>query len=156
MLTVGGIATVDHLASEPDNQVKGTAEAHAAAWVRVTSVGSSEFGGSESDWGHGAAENLIRKAVYEGAVNAYVSVSAGSAVETTEDVDLREIVDALPVYDQATELLEMAGYNEVTPDEGDILKAIVDVTVEQETGSKPVVTYQVTNATIEDITNNQG
>ncbi|MES2876205.1 MAG: hypothetical protein V4678_01920 [Patescibacteria group bacterium] len=122
-------------------------EAHAE--VTVPAFASAEFNGSEGDWGHGTAENIILYALGEGASKAFAAVQLeGEAPKTPDDVV--KAVENLPVYDQANEALEMAGYNEIVPDDGDKLTIEIAVTAD----SSGDVSYEVVDAVIEDIKNN--
>ncbi|MBC7512118.1 hypothetical protein H7142_00440 [Candidatus Saccharibacteria bacterium] len=108
---------------------------------------SAKFEGGEEGWGHKTAQNLILYAVGKGAMQTSVST-----METAADPSsVAEMAESLPVYDQATEALEMAHYNDVVPDVGDILTIEVEVT----TNSDQNVSYEVVSAEIKDISNNQ-
>lgn len=151
LLGAGGAVGIDRLNDADDSH-----EAHGFAMnAKVAAQASGKFGGSESDWGNGTAEDLIRKAVHEGAAHALANISTGTEQGGAADYDLQAIIDALPVYDQANQALEMADYTSVTPDKGDLLAVSVAVNTEWNGDSKPVVTYEVTDAKIEDIENNQ-
>lgn len=146
LLVSGGAAVGTELIND-------SPEAQVSARAMATAHASGEFGGSESDWGHGTAETLIKEAVYEGAVHAYAKIVVNHDNET--EVDLAEIVESLPVYDQASDALEMAGYTEVTPDRGDVFDVNVEVVAERNGTKDPTITYVVTGASIKDIENNQ-
>jgi hypothetical protein len=105
---------------------------------------SEEFGGSDEGWGQGTAERAIKEAVEKGIERI--------DIKSTEfdNIDIPQVVEELPVLEQAAEVLETAGYNEVVPDPGDELNVEVAVTADS-TGD---VSYEVTNAKITDITNN--
>lgn len=145
-LLAAGAATfgaVEH--SGPDEHDKREAVAEATAMVHTESM--VKFGGSESGWGHGAAEKAIHVAVKEGLTKVGVMTDDVSS----EKLDIEKVVSELPVYEQAELVLEMAGYENVSPDEGDVLVVGVDVTLDTEDG----VSYEVTDAHIEDLHNNQ-
>ena len=125
-------------------------EAYAQVTAAATAVG--EFGGSESDWGHGTAESLLKKALAEGVVHAYAGMDMdGNGKADLSDEELESIIDELPTYEQADQLLEDARYNEIMPDKGDRLLVEVKVTAD----SDKHVSYEVVDAKIQDVANNQ-
>lgn len=121
-------------------------ETKAEAIVNVTAV--SQFEGADSGWGHSTAERAITEAVHEGAATAFESIDNGEL--EFADGELEEIIEALPVYDEAYDVLDMAGYNEIIPDEGDKLHIDVEVTA----NTDKEVSYVVKHAEIQDLPNN--
>ena len=115
----------------------------AEATVPVQS--SEEFGGSDEGWGQGTAERAIKNAVEKGIEQI--------EIKSTEfdNIDVSKVIEDLPVHDQAAEALDTAGYGKVLPESGDELVIEVAVTAD----STGAVSYEVTDAKINDFVNNQ-
>lgn len=139
----GAVAYGTSDGSSPETQEH--AEAYASATVRAEQI--VEFGGDSDTWGHDTAERAIKLAVKEGLNH----VGASTSNSPFESLDIKKLIDELPVYEQADKALEMAGYGEVLPDVGDKLAVEVDVTVD----SNHALTYEVIDADIKDLPNNQ-
>lgn len=143
----GGGAYLSHETSKADS---GEQEAFAQATSHKTAT--AEIGGSESGWTQGAAERALQTALYNGAVDAFANINVSDGTEftiTTEEI--KEIVEALPTYDQAGEVLDEANVGDVIPDKGD--KLSVEVAVTADTDKR--VEYEIVSAHIKDIPNNQ-
>ena len=121
------------------------AESYPAASVSVRTA--VELGNSETGWGHGAAEKAIHLALRESLQKIAVLESDGSG----EPLDIDEVLAELPVYDQAEAALEMAHYDEMLPDAGDTLSVELTTTLD----SKDKAAYEITDAQINDLKNNQ-
>lgn len=115
-------------------------EKHPTVLASVSVSVSEVVGGSDSDWEHGAAERAIQKGL-------------GLAAERLDvnRIDFTEMIDELPIYDNAMKAVEMAHEDGVTPDKGDKLSVSIEVTEDSEKN----ISYEVTDATIIDISNNQ-
>lgn len=110
----------------------------------ATAQAAGEFD-STSD-GQGVAEGVIKEAVEK----ALTQMNSSSDKDVAK-LDIHKVVENLPVYDQAAGALEMSGYDEILPDQGDVLKVSVDVSLDADQD----VSYDVTDAVIEDKSNNQ-
>ncbi len=141
-IAAGVFAVQSAFADKPADKPYDRAE----ALVHASTSVSEEIGDAESGWGHGAAERAIEKAVRK-AVEASLDIM--SPVRTA---DIDKLIKELPVFNQANEALDMAGYDEVVPDVGDQLELAVEVTVDS---NMEDVSYEVTDAKIIDLPNNQ-
>lgn len=142
VLVAGGAAAYG--VSELQSNDKESPEASGEMTAHVMARATTAFGGAESDWGHGTAERLIREALSRGVPLAF------SKMNTTKDMsseEIDEIVEELPVFEQADEALEIAGYDDIVPDVGDKMTVTIDVTAD----SSEHVSYEVTAAQIEDV-----
>lgn len=148
----GGGAYAGYEALHDDPKKAEKTEAYAQATSHAT--GKAEIGGSDSGWTHGAAERALQEAIYDGAVNAFANIQTttdAKGVEfaiTTEEI--KSIVEALPVYNQANQALDFTD-SKAVPDPGD--KLLIEVEVTADTDKH--VEYEVVDAAIEDIPNNQ-
>lgn len=116
--------------------------------ITVQTYAEMELGGSDEGWGHGAAENLIRRNLANGVAKA---LSRQAEYESDPDDHVVEIVESVPVYEQADLALKKAHYQDVAPDEGDKLSIQMNVTLDPDNK----VSYEIVEAEIEDISNNQ-
>ncbi len=107
-------------------------------------TGTSEFGGSESGWGQGAAERAIRNALEKG-IPAVLDQSMTKA-------EVEDVIRTLPIYEQAGDVLEIAYSHDkdAMPDVGDELKAQVKVETDEHG-----ISYRVVDGEIIDLPNNQ-
>jgi hypothetical protein len=123
------------------------AESLVVETATATSTASSEFGGSESGYEHGATVSAIENALTEGIPEALDKVGAPG------NINVEEIVDETPKFEQANQALEMAKKKiDVIVDEGDV----VNVTVKVKADEYSNISYKVTDAEIIDVHNNQG
>lgn len=136
-VSVGLGAAAYHAASEKDIKPETTPVA------TVTVHAAGKFEGSDSDWGQGTAERVIKSAVEKALANI-------SGARNDASLDVRKVIETLPVYDEASTALDMAGYDEVLPDRGDVLSVGVEVSLDPDNN----ISYEVTDAEIEDIPNN--
>lgn len=95
-----------------------------------------EFGSDDTGWGQTAAVKAVRGAILE----------ASTSLAESTDIDMGAVMD-LPVYEQATEALELAGYDEVLPDAGDTFTVRVKVSADEQGD----VSYKILDASIKDI-----
>lgn len=128
-----------HSSSSADREPQAEIPKQAVEHVVIT----GEF--KEGETPQETAMHLIKMAVENGTYKAF------SRVGVSEDTDVLEAVGSLPVFDQATEALNEAGYGDVLPDAGDKLKLGLDVTADDEEN----LSYEVTDAEIIDLPNNQ-
>lgn len=137
VLAAAGISTyqgVEAMTNDSDASEKASiASARAKSTV--------EFGGEDDGWGQEAATKAVRGAILEASTSLAAQVP---------NIDMEQVTE-LPTYDQATEALEIADYEEITPDEGDTLTVRVKVSA-SESGD---VSYKVLDAKINDKPNNQ-
>ena len=117
------------------------------AEATTTAHATVELGGADSGWGHTAAEKAIQRAVAEGLTHVAVETPDTPA----DKLDIDAVIADLPVYAQADKALEMAGYDTALPDKGDVLSVDVEVTLDAD----HAVSYEVTDAHITDLPNNQ-
>jgi hypothetical protein len=130
-------------ASSPEHRSEAVAEASTSVHTSKT----VELGNAETGWGYGAAERAIQSALIDG-LN-HIDVLTPETPE--EPVDIGAVVADLPVYEQANEALEMAGYDQALADSKDTLTVELDVKLTDD----HTVTYEVTGATITDTPNTQ-
>jgi len=145
-LAAGTAGAVGYELSQDNDIQPETSSAEVTTTVSV----STELGGAESDWGHGAATSLIEEAVAEGVDNAVFDLDHDGKSDISEK-ETEEMLGQVPTYDQANQLLNEAGYNKALPDEGDILQATIAVTTDTDKN----VSYKIIDAEIKDIPNNQ-
>lgn len=115
-------------------------EKHPTAVASTTVTVSETVGGADSGWEQGAAERAIRK----GLVLAAARLSVNG-------IDFTEQVGELSTYDSAMKAVEMAHEAGGIPDKGDKYR----VTIEETEDSAGNIEYEVTDAEIIDIPNNQ-
>lgn len=118
----------------------GEKEEQPAVVASVSVDAADTIGRSASGWEHGAAERAIEKGLEQAAASLKV-----------EGVDFTEEFAELPTYDNAMEAVEMAREDGLIADKGDKMKVSIDVTAD----SNDNVSYEVTDAEIIDIPNNQ-
>lgn len=143
--TAGATASYAFNGEAPERQTKQESHSTAAATAQAT----GEFGASESGWGIGSAQHLLRTAVLEGAVTAYSELNNRDGFTISQD-EVEEIVKELPTFEQAKAVLNEAGYSDIMPEIHDTLE--VEVKVEVDTSKK--ITYNVVDAHIEDSPDN--
>lgn len=145
-----GAAVAGHEVSQQDSGKD--AGPTSFAEVTVSTAVAGEFGGAESDWGHGTAEELLEEALHDGVTKAYASMDVnGDGQPDVSPEEINTIVEELPTYSQASQLLEAARYSEILPDKGDELMVKLQVTAD----SNKVVTYTIEDSKIGDKANNQ-
>lgn len=141
VVLLGGTAAFAALSMGEDAEPR-TAAAEQASMRTVHGSAVGEF--KEGEAPQETAMQIIQMAVENNTYKAFTELGVG------EDTDVLEILEDLPVYNQANEALDMAG-SDVLPDAGDKLMIELDVTVD----NNKHVSYEVTDAKIIDIENNR-
>lgn len=149
LLTAGVVGGGGYAAHELSNDdAKDAKESTFLIEVTTHASATTKIGTSESGWTHGAAHRALESAVYEGATEAFSRMDGDF---TITDDEIASIVKELPMYDQAGDVLSKADIADVVPDDGDLLSVEVAVTAD----SDKHVEYEIIDAHIEDVPNNQ-
>lgn len=142
-LTFATLVAIAYNASAENNNVR---PEHGPAPITAFGHGEEPIGRSESGWIDGAATRAVEQALKEGIEKALSKAGMDGSASSVQ-----KIIDDLPTYTNVGKAIEKAGEdNDFVPDPGDLFTVDLEVTAAGED-----ISYEITDATIIDIPNNQ-